>query len=227
MNLRITTNMNATTPSLIISMVASLAWFCSVDKVTADPLNPTNFTSLGSNPFTAVGTYSIDTSGDTPMLYDTNNTPIFAGVVSNGVAVFTFENIDIGQGVRVLGLQNANSRPVALLSLGDVRIAGTIDVRGADGKGLFGTTGGDGGAAGPGGGGGGGGGGGDGERPAGRGGVGFVNGDDGTITLSVPGEGGQAEQFPLVAEGVAQTLVLQVVVAAHLAATAVVMRATE
>ena len=164
-----------------------MAALLSAVSANAVPLNPNDFDSLGATPFTIDGTYTIDTSGDTPTLYDPNGNPVATGVVASGIAVFTFNDIVIGVGVNVVGLQNADSRPVALLSKGDIRIDGTINVSGADGAPYtgFGTNGGAGGAAGPGGGGGGGGGGGDGgsrRLPAGiggAGGVGFANGSNG------------------------------------------------
>ena len=132
----------------------------------AYPLNPDEFTSLGGSPF-ASGTYTINTSRNNaaPSLSGPGITTPIAGVFfspSGGsvardeIAVFTFASLSIPAGVTVQGAQNANSRPMALLSQSTATVDGTIDVSGAGGE-----SGGDrdGGAAGPGGGGGGGGGG--------------------------------------------------------------------
>ncbi len=124
---------------------------------------PTSFTSLGSNPFTNSGTCTIDTSGSGPVLTLPDSSTITGVVVLGSIAVFTFDSISIPSNVTVVGLRNAGSRPVALLSHGDVTIDGIVNVSGANGQSQAapsGNTGGAGGAAGPGGGGGGGGGGG-------------------------------------------------------------------
>jgi hypothetical protein len=156
--------------------------------ITVVLLDPADFTpSLGASPFTNVGTYFIDTSKtDThanPTLIDTDGQTVLAdgvffspndpAVPGDEIAVFTFDNIDIGAGVSVVGMTNANSRPVALLSYGDITIDGSVIVSGADGS-----VSGNGGAAGPGGGGGGGGG--SNGQPGGAGGFGFVNGANGS-----------------------------------------------
>ena len=130
----------------------------------AYPLNPDEFTSLGGSPF-ASGTYTINTSMNNaaPSLSGPGITTPIAGVFfspSGGsvardeIAVFTFASLSIPAGVTVQGAQNANSRPMALLSQSTATVAGTINVSGAGGES---GGGGDGGAAGPGGGGGGGG----------------------------------------------------------------------
>ncbi len=133
---------------------------------------PGAFTSLGSNPFTNSGTCTIDTTGSGPVLTLPDSSTITGVVALGSIAVFTFDSISVPSNVTVVGLQNAGSRPVALLSHGDVTIGGIIDVSGAGGQSHAapgGNTGGAGGAAGPGGGGGGGGGG------------GFNSGSGGTI----------------------------------------------
>ena len=150
----------------------------------AYPLNPDEFTSLGGSPF-ASGTYTINTSMNNaaPSLSGPGITTPIAGVFfspSGGsvardeIAVFTFASLSIPAGVTVQGAQNANSRPMALLSQSTATVAGTINVSGAGGES---GGGGDGGAAGPGGGGGGGGG----EfGSGGSGGPGFVDGRPGS-----------------------------------------------
>src|SRR5207253_1674455 len=56
------------------------------------------------------------------------------GVVANDqIAVFTFDWISIGADVTVNGARNAHSRPIALLSHGDITNAGIINVSAANG----------------------------------------------------------------------------------------------
>src|SRR6185436_15643183 len=141
----------------------------------------------------------INTASTPPVLTNTDSSTI-AGVVSNGISVFTFDQITIGAGVTVKGVRNAGSRPLALLSHGGFLNSGTIDLSGTNASNAAlpalrldigingapsGSTAGNGGNAGPGGGGGGGGGAGVGG--AGNGGLGFVNGQNGS---SVNGSGG-------------------------------------
>jgi hypothetical protein len=92
----------------------------------ADPLNVTDFPSLGAFP-TAAGTYTVNTSG-TPTLTGPGGTAI-TGVVSGDIAVFTFDSITVGSGMMLTG---TGTRPVALLSYGDVAVRGTglVDVGG-------------------------------------------------------------------------------------------------
>src|SRR4051812_18255309 len=75
----------------------------SASRVLANPLDPNAFVSLGTlNP--AAGTYTASTSG-TPVLTVGGTT--YTGVVVAqggglpGVAVFTFANVTIGNGVRI------------------------------------------------------------------------------------------------------------------------------
>ncbi len=102
--------------------------------VPAYPLDPDAFTSLGGSPF-ASGTYTIDTSMNNaaPSLSGPGITIPIAGVFfspSGGnvardeIAVFTFDVLTIGAGVTVQGAQNANSRPMALLSQSTATIDG-------------------------------------------------------------------------------------------------------
>ncbi len=126
----------------------------------ADPLDPTAFPSLGPNPFTTAGTYTIDASFDNPapVLY-AGATPLVTGVFydptpadlanRDEIAVFTFDDLTIPADVTVLGAQNANSRPVALLSHGTLTLDGTLNVSGANGANGFSPAG-NGGNAGPG-----------------------------------------------------------------------------
>lgn len=124
----------------------------SAGGLRADPLAPGNFASLGGDPFTSPGTYTIDTSATPTLSGPGIVTPIEGEVSVDGIAVFTFEDITIAAGVTV---DAAGTRPVALLSQDFFNMSGgTIDVSGAGGgMGGFGTgTGGTGGSGGAGGG---------------------------------------------------------------------------
>lgn len=83
-------------------------------------LDPNSFTSLGSlNPSAGV---TIDTSA---LTLTVSGGPTFTGVVGpNDIAVFTFTNINIGSGLTVSA---SGSRPLALLSQGNIVVAGTIN----------------------------------------------------------------------------------------------------
>jgi hypothetical protein len=182
-----------TSPGAGYSMTGTVTLIGSGAGVHTGPLDPAAFTSLGANPFTLAGTYSIDTSGPTPVLTRPDTSTV-NGVVSDGIAVFTFDDIAIAAGMTVNGVQNAGSRPFALLSQGDLTVNGTVNVSGANGPG--GATiheGGNGGNAGPGGGGGRGGGADQSETGNfGSGGVGFANGGNGSASYS-GGNGGSVE----------------------------------
>jgi len=176
------------------------------------PLDPNNFASLGASPFTQAGTYTINASRDLsdPILIGPDGvTTIAIGrfhspsdntVFKDEIAVFTFDSISIPAGVIVQGARNDNSRPIALLSKGDITIDGVVDVGGENGGNAdFRThTSGAGGAAGPGGGGGGGGGGEQGDSSegispgsGGSRGVGYARGaSGGNGTYGKPGSGG-------------------------------------
>src|SRR5262249_51806010 len=134
----------------------------------ADPLDPTSFTSLGPSPFVS-GTYEVDSSFDNPAPTIKQGTSVIAAGIfydptpadstnRDEIAVFAFDTIDLPAGVTLVGLRNANSRPVALLSKDAMTVGGLIDFSGAQGQTVndLDPNGGSGGAAGPGGGGGGG-----------------------------------------------------------------------
>jgi hypothetical protein len=121
------------------------AFWMTAGLAQAQPLNVTDFDSLGAFP-SAPGDYTINTSGD-PTLTAPDGT-VITGVVYGQIAVFTFDAIAIGSGMTV----TANGdRPLALLSYSDVTIddTGFINVNGQNATGTVA------GAGGPGGGGGG------------------------------------------------------------------------
>ena len=160
-----------TLPVLLAGVVLALL---PLAPAQAAPLNPNNFASLGANPFTQPGTYTVDTAGSAPTLTGPGLTAPLHGVVSGGEAVFDFDTLRLPYGATLVGVRDSGSRPLALLARGDITLDGVVDVSGAGDGGNFSANGY---AAGPGGGGGGGGG----VRvnPAGAGGPGFVNGGNG------------------------------------------------
>ena len=175
--------MKTTITSILISAATGLALLCAMAAgANADPLDPNDFTSLGANPFTMNGTHTIDTAATPPVLTKPDSSTI-NGVVSNGIAVFTFDDITIGAGVTVNGLRNAGSRPLALLSHGGITNAGTINVNGVNGANFSGINGGNGGSVEAGGGGT------DGSGNHGGGGAFGGNGGNGFVS---PGGGGTA-----------------------------------
>jgi hypothetical protein len=124
---------------------ALAAFWITVGLAPAQPLHVGDFDSLGPFP-TAPGVYKVDTSG-TPTLVTPDGT-VIEGVVFEDIAVFTFDDILVGDGMT---LTASGDRPLALLSYRDVTVGGTglISVRGQSG--VVGTAG----LGGPGGGGGG------------------------------------------------------------------------
>jgi hypothetical protein len=107
----------------------------------ADPLNVTDFDSLGEFP-SRPGIYAINTSGD-PRLTAPDGT-VIGGVVFNDLAVFTFDAIVIGTDMTITA---GGDRPLALLSYSDAIIHGTgiINVSGQTVQGLSAGSGGPGG----------------------------------------------------------------------------------
>ena len=112
--------------------------------VPAYPLDPDAFTSLGASPFTS-GTYTINASlnnaapslsgpGIATPIQGVFFSPSGGSVARDEIAVFTFDVLTIPAGVTVRGAQNANSRPIALLSQSTATIDGTVDVSGAEGE---------------------------------------------------------------------------------------------
>jgi hypothetical protein len=88
-------------------------------RAQAAPLDPNSFASLGPNPFTMPGDYTINTS--TLKLTTPDGTPITGVVSADGIAVFTFATIASGSGVTITVV---GARPVALLSQDAVTMTG-------------------------------------------------------------------------------------------------------
>ena len=81
--------------------------------------------------------FSSGSSGSDGPLAPTANTVL--QIPTNGI--FNFTTINIPAGVTVTFTKNASNTPVTLLATGDVTIAGTIDVSGANGGNNITTTG--------------------------------------------------------------------------------------
>lgn len=104
----------------------------------AGPLNPLAFTPIGPFP-TAAGDYIFDTSWPNPTLTGPDGAAL-TGVVSNGIAVFTFSSITVSHDQTFAGpplgpfgpLAGSPSQPsglpLALLSQSSIVINGTVDV---------------------------------------------------------------------------------------------------
>ncbi|MGE5757003.1 MAG: hypothetical protein ACM35G_15035 [Planctomycetaceae bacterium] len=97
--------------------------FGAAGRAGAGPLDPNAFTSLGAFPG-ATGTYTVDTSG-TPTLSGPGGT--FTGAVSNGVAVFDFDAINVVSGQTING---TGPMPAALLSHDAITVSGMINFYG-------------------------------------------------------------------------------------------------
>ena len=110
----------ASWPAAILVLAIGLLLGAGGRAQAAGPLNPLDFASLGAFP-TATGGYTIDTSG-TPTLTEPNGT-ILTGVVSNGIAVFDFDLINV---VGHSSFTVTGSLPLAFLSRTDATIAGQI-----------------------------------------------------------------------------------------------------
>ncbi len=106
---------------IVASVLVAGMLLGAAGRAPAGPLNPLDFASLGAFP-TAPGAYTINTSG-TPTLTEPNGT-IITGVVSNGVAVFDFDSIDVPSGQVISG---TGSLPAALLSRNGITVSGEID----------------------------------------------------------------------------------------------------
>jgi PEP-CTERM motif len=106
--------------ALAVCSFALMHW-----PAAASFLNPNDFTSLGPNPFTWAGTYSVETTGATPTL--TGPGISVNGVASTGTVVFTFDNLDTGSGITINGLPNTGARPLALMSRDFFSLTGISD----------------------------------------------------------------------------------------------------
>jgi hypothetical protein len=93
-------------------------------SVRADPLNPLDFPSLGTQTI-AAGSYNIDT-GATPPTFGA-----FVGTVSpSGVAVFRFDDLTVNSGASITVIGGLVKRPIALLASGNLTYGGSILARG-------------------------------------------------------------------------------------------------
>lgn len=115
--------MNWFSRSLVVSSLVLLL----SQTVHADPLNPLDFASLGTQTI-AAGSYTID-SGATPPTFGG-----FNGTVSeSGVAVFRFDNLTVNSGATITVTGGPGKRPVALLAGSNLTFAGSVIARGSPG----------------------------------------------------------------------------------------------
>jgi hypothetical protein len=100
----------------------------------AGPIDPLAFSSLGSlSVSSGTLTFNTDTlsiTGGGGGLISTTGATQAQGGGNPVVAVFDFSGMDIGSGVSV---QVTGSRPIAILSQGDLSIATSLNLSGADG----------------------------------------------------------------------------------------------
>lgn len=131
-----------TAPGLLVALIAGFVLtFGMPPAVGATPLLPGAFTSLGT--FTPVaGAYVANTT----TLKLTGPGTNFTGVNSGGIAVFTFNTVSIPVGATIVV---TGTRPLALMSLGTMTVAGLIDGNADNGRASF--SGGNGALGGPGG----------------------------------------------------------------------------
>ena len=106
--------------------IAILAGILAPASSFAGPLDPTQFQSQGTLALTTPGTYTVITTGPTPLLLA--GTTVYKGVVSNGIAVFDFSSVSIAAGATLLATGGYGSLPIALLSQSTEDISGKIDV---------------------------------------------------------------------------------------------------
>ena len=129
-------------PSRLLGIVALLLPFGMAGQAGAGPLNPNDFMPMGA---LGSGSYVIDSGGQltggAPTIYSLSNgslTALATGVVSNGIAVFDYSSVNLNAGsslvvddftvFKPIDTNPFASRPVALLSRGDVTLAGVITV---------------------------------------------------------------------------------------------------
>ena len=110
-------------PLAAIAIVLGLA----SRSAKADLLDPLAFKSLGPLP---TGDIIIVTSGGQATLeYGPGLGSTITGVVSNGVAVFTFDSINVAAGVNIgLNSNTDGGLPVALLSHSSIQLDGNVNV---------------------------------------------------------------------------------------------------
>jgi hypothetical protein len=100
----------------------------------AGPLNPSDFTSLGTLDLTS-GSYSVNT--DTLVLTapgGVNFNGVLSSAATGSIAVFDFSSITLDSGA---SLTATGSHPLALLSQGSVTMNGTLNLNGTSGGVLY------------------------------------------------------------------------------------------
>jgi hypothetical protein len=117
-------------PGLPLLGLAALAFATGPGTATAGLLDPNAFASLGTFP-TQPGIYTYNT------VFQTLNTPggpLFHGVSSGGITVFTFDSLGISAGMilksDIIPGVFGQTPSLALLSKSDVDVGGIIDVSG-------------------------------------------------------------------------------------------------
>jgi hypothetical protein len=113
--------MSGSRRATIAFLIAAIIGMVPASSV-AGPLDPTQFTSLGTLSLSSSGSYLI--SGTTLVIGGTT----YTGVMYNGIAVFDFTSINIAAGVTLSASGISGSPPIALLSQTTATIAGTINV---------------------------------------------------------------------------------------------------
>jgi hypothetical protein len=119
-------------------LLSAVFWALTGGLGQADPLDPAAFSRLGPSPFIG-GRFDVDSSfNNTVPVIKHGSTKIVSGVFydptpfdtnnRDEIAVFTFDYLSIPEAVEIHGVRNANARPIALLSHGDIVIDGIIDV---------------------------------------------------------------------------------------------------
>lgn len=128
-----------------VRVLLALAFSAAAFTAESAILDPNAFASLGSLSLTDTsGAYVFDTGagGVSPTLKDHLGNVLFTGTLYNGIGVFDFSSVSLGFGTQVLAV---GPNPLALLSQGNVTLAGHL---GADGQDASGAIGGQGGAGG-------------------------------------------------------------------------------
>ena len=102
---------NVSTARLHRAVFGLAASILCVSIAGADPLNPNGFVSLGDFP-TTPGVYAINSDNATIV----GPTGTINGVISNGIAVFTFQNIQIVLS-ELLPLSSSRTRRIESLNI--------------------------------------------------------------------------------------------------------------